>query len=79
MHAAKHALDILKEHDSGFGPAMAIAATRYAAALLASGSPQEAQVGGCRGRGFEPTASCVAGAGGKDEAVRMRPLATGCL
>lgn len=42
--AAKHALDILKEHDSGFGPAMAIAATRYAAALLASGSPQEAQL-----------------------------------
>ncbi|PRW56145.1 puromycin-sensitive aminopeptidase isoform X1 isoform A [Chlorella sorokiniana] len=42
--AAKRALDILKEHDSGFGPAMAIAATRYAAALLGAGSPQEAQL-----------------------------------
>lgn len=43
--AAKQALDILREHDTGFGPAMAIAATRYAAALLGTGNPQEAQVG----------------------------------
>ncbi len=43
--AAKQALDILKGHDEGFGPATAIAATRYAATLLATGSPQEAQVG----------------------------------
>lgn len=42
--AAKQALDILKGHDEGFGPATAIAATRYASTLLAIGSPQEAQV-----------------------------------
>ncbi|KAL4441005.1 hypothetical protein ABPG77_010436 [Micractinium sp. CCAP 211/92] len=42
--AAKQALDILKGHDEGFGPATAIAATRYAATLLATGSPQEAQL-----------------------------------
>lgn len=43
--AAKKALDILKQHDAGFGPATAIAATRLASTLLATGSPQEAQVG----------------------------------
>ncbi|KAL4457427.1 hypothetical protein ABPG75_012292 [Micractinium tetrahymenae] len=42
--AAKQALDILKRHDDGFGPATAIAATRYASTLLATGSPQEAQL-----------------------------------
>lgn len=43
--AAKQALDILAIHDEGrFGPASAIAATRYASTLLASGDPQEAQL-----------------------------------
>lgn len=37
-------MDILKVHDEGFGPATAIAATRYASTLVATGSPQEAQV-----------------------------------
>ena len=42
--AAKRALEIVRHHDDGFGPATAIAATRYASTLLAAGSPQEAQM-----------------------------------
>lgn len=53
LPAAQQALDILKQHDEGFGPASAIAATRLASTLLATGAPQEAQVGtwGGLGRG----------------------------
>lgn len=61
--AAKQALDILKQHDEGFGPATAIAATRYASTLLATGSPQEAQVG--------------RGGGGAREGRRAAELASG--
>lgn len=42
--AARRALDILREHDEGFGPATAIASTRYASTLLAQGEAAEAQV-----------------------------------
>ncbi len=49
--AAKRALDILKHYDEGFTPPTAIAATRYAATLLATGNPQEAQVRGGGGAG----------------------------
>lgn len=58
LGAAKRALEILKEHDEGFGPATAIASTRYASTLLASGNPQEAQVGGWGGDGPDSVSAC---------------------
>ncbi|EFN58922.1 hypothetical protein CHLNCDRAFT_140883 [Chlorella variabilis] len=66
--AAKRALEILKEHDEGFGPATAIASTRYASTLLASGNPQEAQLYAGRSiDGLERALKMLAEFKGEDE------------
>ncbi|KAI3436463.1 hypothetical protein D9Q98_005880 [Chlorella vulgaris] len=66
--AALRALEILKEHDEGFGPATAIATTRLASTLLAAGQPQEAQLRTAHSiDGLERALKTLAGFEGADE------------
>lgn len=65
--AAQQALDILKQHDEGFGPASAIAATRLASTLLATGNPQEAQVGGAGSVRPAENTGCSRGSAGRGQ------------